>query len=35
MWIAAHAKSAGLTLVRNNLRQFERVPGLKAQNWAG
>jgi tRNA(fMet)-specific endonuclease VapC len=35
LWIAAHAKSAGLTLVSNNLREFERVPGLKVQNWAG
>ncbi len=34
LWIAAHAKTADLTLVSNNLREFERVPGLKARNWA-
>jgi tRNA(fMet)-specific endonuclease VapC len=33
LWIAAHAKSAGLTLVTNNNREFKRVPGLKLQNW--
>ena len=32
--IAAHAKSAGLTLVTNNTREFERVEGLKLENWA-
>jgi tRNA(fMet)-specific endonuclease VapC len=35
LWIAAHAKSAGLTLVTNNEREFKRVPGLKLQNWTG
>jgi tRNA(fMet)-specific endonuclease VapC len=34
LWIAAHAKSAGLTLVTNNEPEFKRVPGLKLQNWA-
>jgi tRNA(fMet)-specific endonuclease VapC len=34
LWIAAHAKSAGLTLVTNNEREFKRVPGLRLQNWA-
>jgi len=34
LWIAAHAKSAGFTLVTNNEREFKRVPGLKLQNWA-
>lgn len=33
LWIAAHAKSAELTLVTNNKREFKRVPGLKLQNW--
>jgi tRNA(fMet)-specific endonuclease VapC len=33
LWIAAHAKSTGLTLVRNNEREFKRVAGLKLQNW--
>lgn len=32
--IAAHARSEGLILVTNNLREFERVPGLLLQNWA-
>ncbi len=34
LWIAAHAKSAALTVVTNNEREFARVPGLKVQNWA-
>ncbi|QTD46830.1 type II toxin-antitoxin system tRNA(fMet)-specific endonuclease VapC [Ottowia testudinis] len=33
--IAAHARSEGLTLVSNNLREFERVPGLLLENWVG
>ena len=32
--IAAHARSEGLTLVSNNLREFERVEGLLLLNWA-
>ncbi|MBL8313815.1 MAG: type II toxin-antitoxin system VapC family toxin [Rubrivivax sp.] len=31
--IAAHARSRGLTLVTHNLREFERVPGLKTADW--
>lgn len=31
--IAAHARSEGLCLVTNNLREFERVPGLLLENW--
>lgn len=31
--IAAHAKTLGYTLVTNNTREFERVPGLKLENW--
>lgn len=31
--IAAHAMSLDLTLVSNNTREFERVPGLKLANW--
>jgi tRNA(fMet)-specific endonuclease VapC len=34
LWIAAHARAAGLTLVTNNTREFRRVPGLRLQNWA-
>ena len=33
MLIAAHAKALGLTLVTNNTREFERVEGLKLDNW--
>jgi tRNA(fMet)-specific endonuclease VapC len=33
--IAAHARSEGLTLVTNNLGEFERVPGLLLANWVG
>jgi len=33
LWIAAHAKAAGLTIVTNNEREFRRIPGLKVQNW--
>ena len=32
--IAAHARSEGLTLVTNNLREFERVEALQLANWA-
>ena len=31
--IAAHARSLKLTLVTNNEREFERIPGLKIVNW--
>lgn len=31
--IAAHALSLGLPLVTNNVREFERVPDLKIENW--
>jgi tRNA(fMet)-specific endonuclease VapC len=34
LWIAAHAKATGLTLVTNNEREFRRVRGLKVENWA-
>jgi len=33
LWIAAHAKATALTLVTDNEREFQRVPGLKIQNW--
>jgi tRNA(fMet)-specific endonuclease VapC len=33
MLIAAHARALGLTLVTNNRREFDRVPGLKVENW--
>ncbi|WP_417912888.1 type II toxin-antitoxin system tRNA(fMet)-specific endonuclease VapC [Candidatus Electronema sp. TJ] len=31
--IAGHARSEGLTLVTNNLREFDRVAGLRLENW--
>ena len=34
LWIAAHARALGLTLVSNNLREFSRVPNLALENWA-
>ena len=34
LWIAAHAKAAGLILVTNNEREFRRIAGLEIQNWA-
>ena len=33
MLIAAHARSAGCTLVTNNTKEFCRVEGLKLANW--
>ena len=34
LWIAAHVRAAGLTLVTNNEREFRRVTGLRIENWA-
>ncbi|MFT5731109.1 MAG: tRNA(fMet)-specific endonuclease VapC [Desulforhopalus sp.] len=31
--IAAHARSEGQILVSNNVREFERVEGLRLENW--
>ena len=33
LWIASHARTEGLTLVTNNLREFKRVPKLNIENW--
>jgi tRNA(fMet)-specific endonuclease VapC len=33
LFIAAHARSLGLTLVTNNTREFARVPHLTIENW--
>ena len=33
MLIAGHARAEGLILVTNNVREFERVPGLELENW--
>ncbi|WP_435955762.1 type II toxin-antitoxin system tRNA(fMet)-specific endonuclease VapC [Dryocola sp. BD626] len=31
--IAGHARSLGLTVVTNNLREFERVAGIRVEDW--
>ncbi|WP_026224446.1 type II toxin-antitoxin system VapC family toxin [Methyloversatilis thermotolerans] len=33
MLIAAHARSRALTLVTHNLREFQRMPRLKVEDW--
>lgn len=33
LFIAAHARSLGLTLVTNNTREFGRIPNLTIENW--
>ena len=33
LFIAAHARCLGMTLVTNNTREFGRVAGLKLENW--
>ena len=33
LFIAAHARAHGLTLVTNNTAEFERVEGLAIENW--
>jgi tRNA(fMet)-specific endonuclease VapC len=33
LFIAAHARCLGLTLVTNNTREFERVQSLHIENW--
>ncbi|MFW2133984.1 hypothetical protein [Ectothiorhodospira haloalkaliphila] len=31
--LAGHARSRGLILITNNLKEFERVEGLRLENW--
>jgi len=33
MLIASHAKSLDVILVTNNVREFERISGLRTENW--
>ena len=33
LWIAAHALAEKAVLVTNNVREFERVEGLRVENW--
>jgi len=34
LWIACHALAVDATLVTNNTREFERISGLRLENWA-
>ena len=34
MMIAGHARACGLKLVTNNIKAFERVPGLQIEDWS-
>lgn len=34
LWIAAHARAAGLVIVTNNEREFRHIPNLRVENWA-
>ena len=34
LMIAGHARGEGLILVSNNVREFDRVSGLRVENWA-
>ena len=34
LWIACHALAEDATLVTHNLREFERIEGLKLEDWA-
>ncbi|WP_079964752.1 type II toxin-antitoxin system tRNA(fMet)-specific endonuclease VapC [Salmonella enterica] len=31
--IAGHARSRGLVVVTNNIREFERIPGIRTEDW--
>lgn len=33
MQIGGHARSEGLIIVTNNMREFARMPGLRVENW--
>ena len=33
MMIGSHARSEGLVVVTNNVREFQRMPGLRLENW--
>jgi tRNA(fMet)-specific endonuclease VapC len=34
LWIACHALSQNATLVTHNLREFERIAGLRLEDWS-
>jgi tRNA(fMet)-specific endonuclease VapC len=33
MLISAHARSEGLIVVTRNRREFQRIPGLRVEDW--
>ncbi|KQS78872.1 plasmid maintenance protein [Rhizobium sp. Leaf384] len=33
--IAGHARARGLIVITNNRREFDRVPGLRVEDWTG
>jgi tRNA(fMet)-specific endonuclease VapC len=33
MQIGGHARSEGLIVVTNNIREFSRMPGIRVENW--
>ena len=33
LWIACHALSQNATLVTHNVREFERIEGLRVEDW--
>ena len=33
MLIGSHARSLGVDLITNNMKEFNRIPGLKSVNW--
>jgi len=33
MQIGAHARSEGLIVVTNNMKEFIRMPGVRVENW--
>lgn len=34
LWIACHALAEGMVLVTNNQSEFDRIAGLRVENWA-
>jgi tRNA(fMet)-specific endonuclease VapC len=32
LWIGAHARALGVTLVTSNVREFRRIPGLRVED---
>ncbi len=34
LWIACHALAEGMVLVTNNTSEFDRITGLRVENWA-